>query len=334
VSEAPAPRVSVGLPVFNGEPYLAAAIDSILGQSWADLELIICDNASTDGTRQICEAAAARDPRVRYHRNPQNLGAAPNYRRTLELARGELFKWAAHDDLIRPSFIAACMAVFDADPGAVLCMPGTVVIDDQGRERMAYDSGLVDAGHDDPARRFAALILNRHWCTEIFGLIRTEALRLAKPYRPYNASDRVLLAELALIGRFRRLDEPLFLNRDHAGRYSRAVYPDVKKALAWNESGRGGFFLQTWTVLGAYAEMIGRLVPDGRTRLRCRVVLGRWLLAHWNWLRLLLDPLRAIDPRIFALASRVKRGLFGGTRKAAYDAPERSDLGAARPRAD
>jgi glycosyltransferase involved in cell wall biosynthesis len=319
------PRVSVGLPVHNGEPYLAAAIDSILDQTWTDLELIICDNASTDGTERLCRAAAERDPRVRYHRNPTNLGAAPNYRRTFELARGELFKWAAHDDLIRPRFVEACVEALDADPGAVLCMPGTLVIDDQGRERMAYDSGLLDAGHDDPARRFAALILNRHWCTEIFGLIRAEALRRARPYRAYNASDRVLLAELALIGRFRRIDEPMFLNRDHAGRYSRAVYPDVRRALAWNESGwRRRFFLQTWTVLAAYGEMIPRLVPDRATRLRCHAKLGAWLVAHWNWLRLLLDPLRALDPRIFGLASRIKRGLFGGARPPAYDEPGRT----------
>jgi glycosyltransferase involved in cell wall biosynthesis len=323
-----APRVSVGLPVYNGEPYLAAAVDSILGQTWTDLELIVCDNASTDGTERLCREVAARDPRLRYYRNPSNLGAAPNYRRTFELARGELFKWAAHDDLIRPRFVEACVAALDADPGAVLCMPGTVVIDDRGRERMVYDSGLVDASDADPARRFAALILNRHWCTEIFGLVRAEALRRALPYRPYNASDRVLLAELALIGRFRRIDEPMFLNRDHPGRYSRAVYPDVRKALAWNESGRRRrFFLQTWTVLAAYAEMIGRLVPDGPTRRRCYARLGTWLVTHWNWLRLLLDPVRAIDPRVFDLASRVKRRVFGGARPPAYDEPSRTGAG-------
>lgn len=313
------PRISIGMPVYNGQDYVAQAIESILGQTFTDLELIICDNASTDATEAICRGFAARDPRVRYHRNPANLGAAPNYRRTFELAQGELFKWAAHDDVIRPEFLASCVAALDAEPDAALCMPGTVIIDENGRERLAYDSGIVGADSTDPAQRFGALILNRHWCCEIFGLMRAGALRRALPYRAYNASDRVLLAELALIGRFLRLPKALFLNRDHADRYSRVVYPDVRKALAWNETGKSGrFFLQTATVLGAYVEMAGRLTVDTPTRLRAYGQISRWLLRHWNWMRLLLDPLRAIDPRIYTLASRIKRRIFGGGRPAAY----------------
>ncbi len=86
-----APRVSIGLPVFNGERYLARAIDSVLGQDFRDFELIICDNASTDRTAEICAAYARRDARVRYVRNPRNLGAGPNYDRCFHLARGTYF---------------------------------------------------------------------------------------------------------------------------------------------------------------------------------------------------------------------------------------------------
>ena len=98
------PRVSLGFPVYNGERYLAAALDSLLGQTFRDLEVVICDNASTDRTAELCAAYAARDARVRYHRNPTNLGAAPNFNRTFELSRGEYFKWAAHDDVCAPTF--------------------------------------------------------------------------------------------------------------------------------------------------------------------------------------------------------------------------------------
>ena len=96
------PLVSIGLPVYNGDRYLAEALDSILAQSFADFELIISDNASTDGTQDICETYARRDERIVYSRLPENLGAAPNYNRLVEMARGELFKWAAHDDRIKP----------------------------------------------------------------------------------------------------------------------------------------------------------------------------------------------------------------------------------------
>src|SRR4051794_27811047 len=79
------PRVSIGLPVYNGEKYLAAAIESALRQTFGDLELIISDNGSTDGTREICERFAAEDPRVRYHQEVQNRGAVWNFNRVVQL---------------------------------------------------------------------------------------------------------------------------------------------------------------------------------------------------------------------------------------------------------
>src|SRR5215471_14033382 len=98
-------RVSLGLPVYNGQRYLAGAIQAILDQTFSDFELIICDNASTDETESICRDLAARDPRVRYHRNPANIGAAPNFNKTFELSTGEYFKWLAHDDLHEPTYL-------------------------------------------------------------------------------------------------------------------------------------------------------------------------------------------------------------------------------------
>src|SRR2546425_9420098 len=94
-----APQVSVGLPVYNGERYLAEALDSLLTQSYEDFELIICDNASTDRTGEIARSYAAKDKRVRYARNDKNLGAGGNFRRGFALASGEYFRWAASDDV-------------------------------------------------------------------------------------------------------------------------------------------------------------------------------------------------------------------------------------------
>ena len=86
-------RVSIGLPVYNGEKYLEQALISILSQTYTDFELIISDNASTDRTQAICREYAAKDPRIRYYCNEENLGAAPNHNRVFELASGEYFKW-------------------------------------------------------------------------------------------------------------------------------------------------------------------------------------------------------------------------------------------------
>src|ERR1035438_9843576 len=101
----PVPRVSIGLPVYNGENYLDPALNSILRQDYSDLELIISDNASTDATGNICREYAAKDPRIRYYRNETNIGASANFNCLVKLARGEYFKWAAHDDVHLQGFL-------------------------------------------------------------------------------------------------------------------------------------------------------------------------------------------------------------------------------------
>ncbi|WP_081588053.1 glycosyltransferase family 2 protein [Gloeocapsa sp. PCC 7428] len=93
------PRISIGMPVYNGEPYLKDAINSILNQTFEDFELIISDNGSTDRTEEICRTIASQDQRVRYYRNEQNLGAGWNFNRVVDLATGEYFRWACHDDI-------------------------------------------------------------------------------------------------------------------------------------------------------------------------------------------------------------------------------------------
>src|SRR5690242_8968780 len=113
------PKVTVGMPVYNGERYMRFALDSLLAQDFQDFEIVISDNASTDRTSEICAEYAARDSRVRYHRNATNIGASPNYNRTFELARGQYFKWCAHDDVCLPSFLSKCVATMEAAPSSV-----------------------------------------------------------------------------------------------------------------------------------------------------------------------------------------------------------------------
>ena len=102
-------RVTIGLPVYNGETYLEETLDSILNQTYTEFELIISDNGSSDGTRLICEEYAAKDDRIKYYRSVKNLGAAPNYNRAFELSSGEYFKWADYDDPLAPEFLSKCV---------------------------------------------------------------------------------------------------------------------------------------------------------------------------------------------------------------------------------
>jgi len=128
------PRVSIGLPVYNGEDYLAEAVDSILAQTFEAFELILSDNASTDATEEICRGYETQDPRVRYFRSPTNRGAAWNYNNTVHMANSsEYFKWAAHDDTCAPEYLRKCVEVLDRDPEVVLCHTTTIDIDAQGQ---------------------------------------------------------------------------------------------------------------------------------------------------------------------------------------------------------
>jgi len=107
------PRLSIGLPVYNGEEYLAESFDALLGQTYEDFELVVSDNASTDGTEAICRKYAAQDSRIRYLRLPRNIGATPNHNHVFAESRGELFKWASHDDLYGRDLLRLCVEALD-----------------------------------------------------------------------------------------------------------------------------------------------------------------------------------------------------------------------------
>src|SRR3954470_1776125 len=126
------PRVTVGLPVYNGERYVADAIDSLLAQTFSDFELIVCDNASTDRTEAIVRGFAARDSRVRYCRNVENIGLYPNFNLVRGMARGEFFKWLAHDDICSPTYLQRCVEALEADPAASMAYTRATAIDPSG----------------------------------------------------------------------------------------------------------------------------------------------------------------------------------------------------------
>ena len=116
-----APRLNIGLPVYNGERYLAESLDSLLGQSYENFELIISDNASTDGTAEICRRYMKQDCRIRYICQPRNIRPAPNHNFLVGHARGELFKWAAYDDVYAHDLLKCCIDALDEYPRS--CSP-------------------------------------------------------------------------------------------------------------------------------------------------------------------------------------------------------------------
>jgi len=243
------PKVSVALPVYNGERFLRQAIESILGQSCADFELLICDNASTDCTADISMEYTRRDARVRYYRNARNLGAAKNFNRGFELAEGEYFKWIAADDVCEPEFLEQCLLALEQAPTAALAYPRTKWIDETGAVVDVDEGAVRSSWPDDPVRRFSTVV---HDMLEgkangqligagvapvyIFGLMRTSALRQTRLLGSYLAADLNLLAELSLTGTF--VQVPVYLNllRRHPGSLSHNVKHGMSQPIFsfWN----------------------------------------------------------------------------------------------------
>jgi glycosyltransferase involved in cell wall biosynthesis len=207
------PLVSIGVPVYNGERFLAQALDTLLGQTLQDFELIISDNASTDGTADICLDYAARDARIRYIRQPSNIGAPRNWNFVALEARGRYFKWATADDFCDPRMLEKCVAVLSADPSVVLCYGRSCIVDEETGEHRPYARD-VSAVDPRPSERFKTVFRSLGLTGNAQqGVFRLDVLRRT-PLEPlYPQGDMVLMAELALRGRFVLLPDILFYRR-------------------------------------------------------------------------------------------------------------------------
>jgi glycosyltransferase involved in cell wall biosynthesis len=214
------PRLTVGLPVYNGENFLAESIEALLGQKYEDFELIISDNASTDSTAEICERYLKEDSRVRYFRQPRNIGCAPNHNFLVEQARGELFKWASSDDLYARDLLERCVAALDDDPGIVLAHSWTAMIDPSSTVTEKVEYGLDTASPSAP-QRFRSMLFDDGGDDD-GGVMRISMLRKIAPLDSYQHSDRTQVAEISLWGRFYQVPEWLYFRRDHPDRALRA----------------------------------------------------------------------------------------------------------------
>jgi glycosyltransferase involved in cell wall biosynthesis len=226
------PKLSIGIPAFNGEQFLPEALDGLLNQTFEDFEILICDNASSDRTLQICREYERRDSRVHCMSNERNLGAVANFNRVFELSTSPLFKWAAHDDDHHPTYLETCVRLLEENPDVVLAHTSTAFIDEKS-EILPFDqksgsyidpkSGRhfwpdVPSIGDSPIaiNRFWHVLTRARWGSHMFGVVRRDALRQTSLLPNFAGSDRAMLAELALLGRFRGADQRLFYKRFHA----------------------------------------------------------------------------------------------------------------------
>jgi glycosyltransferase involved in cell wall biosynthesis len=312
-----APPVSVGMPVYNGAKHIATALDSILSQTFGDFELIISDNASTDRTEEICRAYATRDSRIRYIRNPENLGASPNFNKVFEVSSGgKYFRWAAHDDLLTATCLEKHKEILDNGPASA-------VTSITRRRYISWEDGhLIGTAHDcvagvstesgydsgQPIERmdrfddidFRKLLrMAGGWFPILaFGMHKTEALKKTHLLQPFPGADLVMTAELRFLGEFLCVPEELYFQRLHPAE-GWTLRSNRKEEAAWfNPRSRGTLLPHRANLYYEYSKSI----------LSSPISLGRKLSLYGN-----------IVGRFGDAASRKVRKLFGGSTVAAAE---------------
>jgi glycosyltransferase involved in cell wall biosynthesis len=277
-----APRLTVGLPVYNGEKYVAESLEALLGQSFTDFELIISDNASTDSTSDICRGYEKQDSRVRYFRQSRNIGLSPNHNFVVERAQGKLFKWASNDDLYAHDLLERCIVAIDKYPDVVLVHSWTAMVDESGAVTKAFKYPLNTASQWAP-ERFRSLLFDSGGDDD-YGIIRTEVLRRTAMKESYHHADRTIVAELSLYGRFYQVPDWLYFRRDHADRAERAcptmrsrcVNMDPRRADPLRHPAVRLYGEYIW----GYVSAIRRAPLSGAERRECYRYLMQWLASH------------------------------------------------------
>lgn len=314
--------------MYNAERFLSCALDSLLAQTFGDFELIISDNASTDGTGEICRTYAARDRRIRLYRNDHNLGGGWNHNRVLELATAEYFKWATHDDICAPGFLEICVEALDRNPKAVLSHPKTQVIDDRGDWVENYDLDL-DTESTNVGKRFYDLVMSRHQCYQIYGVIRRRVLEQTGPMGSFVHGDGILLAHIALFGPYHKIPEYLFYSRRHDGQSSKTLPSRLKTRRFrltkrvnglpctewWDPSMKRRLTFPQWKQSVEYCRCIRNSPLGMKDRAACYGVLAQWMARdHRRYVKdVLIAADQVLDNLFAARAAGAKQQIGGET---------------------
>lgn len=289
------PVISVGMPVYNGERYLAQAIETVLDQSQRDFELVISDNASTDRTESICRQYAAKDARIRYIRNSSNIGAARNYNQLFHQSVGKYFRWLNADDLCSPLSHEKCLAVMESNPDVAMCYGKTDIIDADGNLIEHYDDKL-DLRQESVADRFIRYLQVVGLTNAIYGLMRRSALENTALMGDgtFPAADINLMAEIALQGKFMEIPETLFYRRMH------------ERASSWDRANQS-VQQQFWRGVDARFVMptfkkeraLWRAVDAAPARFGEKLRMKKYLLKRMHWSResIAIEMVQMLVPR-------------------------------------
>jgi len=278
------PRVSIGVPVYNGGASLREALESLRTQSFNDIEILISDNCSSDATEAICLEYANRDPRFRYVRQPENIGAAANFRYVLTHSLAEFFLWNAADDTRSPNFIEINLLFLEHHPEYVASTSPTKYVGGEFDPIRMGDASLEATCE----KNFIAFFNTWHANGRFYSLFRRAALtRCDSLDHLFFASDWAFILECCLQGKFRRVDEGWTLigrggvsqssrrfsaSRNHWYEYIMPLLELSK--VAWILASTFSVFSKARLILILFRLNV--MATWAQMRLAFRSMLGRW----------------------------------------------------------
>lgn len=286
------PAVSVAIPVWNGEEFVAAAIESVLEQSYSDFELVVVDNASDDRTYDIAMGYAEDDDRISVHRNATNIGLSPNFARALELSNGTYFKWLAADDVMSARFLELAKAAFDSDPGLVIATAPMPYIDEDGAILEPDSDGVVSTHYGEtftdtpfpvdltsasPGRRFRSILFegtSNVFNQVYFGLIRASVLRAVPPLGHHMGAEKALLGRLLMAGRAVELSGATLARRLHPGHFGAQSRRDTLAGL--NPGRRVSMLRSPIDQIAGYLRVVSEAdIPRSEKRVAYKAVIEK-----------------------------------------------------------
>jgi glycosyltransferase involved in cell wall biosynthesis len=228
------PKLSIGMPVYNGEPWIGWSLQSVLDQTYRDFELLVSDNASDDNTADICTDFAAQDSRIKYSRNAHNIGVFRNFDLVFERSSGKYFKWWTVGDLYANSYFQKCVEILDSRPDVALVNSKTVLFSTSVESGFDYEESL-ELIDEDPCRRFCQYLARSQLNTSLHGVIRSDLLRQTSLNQAYASSDIAMIADLSLRGKFVEIPERLYFRREQNETSTAEMSPQDLKEFFSNE---------------------------------------------------------------------------------------------------
>ena len=275
-------RLTIGMPLYNNAPTIRRALDSLVSQSYRNFLLIVGDDASTDGTAEVCDEYARRDSRITVVRHERNLNYG-NFRYLLEQARTPLFMFAAGDDYWHPDYVQRMLDALDANPDAVGAVSKVVFVKNGN---VVGEAPGTYALTDNPAANITRFLAAQDDNSRMYGVFRTEVARRAFPPNDFFAYDWAFSAGTLLEGTHIQIPEVLmWRDHTHPARYIEYVRRDARGSLH-----------RLFPMLPLTMDLVGRLkVP------KTFAVLRRLLLLNLNFHR---HYMRTHHPAIAAVTER------------------------------